>query len=50
MVVTIGPVTSASVRTAGLAVTAEAAEATIDGLAAALVSVLGGAAWRQQQQ
>jgi uroporphyrinogen III methyltransferase/synthase len=50
VVVTIGPVTSASARTAGLAVAAEAAEATIDGLAAALVSVLGGAAWRQQQQ
>ncbi len=40
VVVTIGPVTSAAARRAGLAVAAEAAEATVDGVAAALVSVL----------
>jgi uroporphyrinogen III methyltransferase / synthase len=50
VVVTIGPVTSASARAAGLAVAVEATEATIDGLAAAVVSALGGPDQRHQQQ
>ena len=40
VVVSIGPVTSASVRTHGLNVTAEAIESTIDGLVAAVVVAL----------
>ena len=40
VVVSIGPVTSASVRTHGLNVTVEASEATIDGLVAAVVVAL----------
>jgi uroporphyrinogen-III synthase len=50
VVVTIGPVTSASARAAGLPVTVEAPESTIDGLVAALVSALAADPWRQQQQ
>jgi uroporphyrinogen-III synthase len=50
VVVTIGPVTSASARAAGLQVAAEATEATIDGLAAAVVSALGGPDQGHQQQ
>jgi uroporphyrinogen-III synthase len=42
VVVTIGPVTSATARTAGLAVAAEADPHTIDGLVEAVVSALGG--------
>ena len=41
VVVTIGPVTSASAAGAGIAVTAEADPHTIDGLVAALVGALG---------
>jgi uroporphyrinogen-III synthase len=41
VVVTIGPVTSRSARTAGLVVTGEASPHTIDGLVDALVAVLG---------
>jgi uroporphyrinogen-III synthase len=40
VVVSIGPVTSASVVAAGLAVTVEAIEHTIDGLVAAVVTAL----------
>jgi uroporphyrinogen-III synthase len=50
VVVTIGPVTSDTVRAAGLHVTLEASESTIDGLVAALVSALPAHPWRQQQQ
>ena len=39
-VVTIGPITSATARELGLAVTAEADPHTIDGLVAALLEVL----------
>jgi uroporphyrinogen III methyltransferase / synthase len=41
VVVSIGPITSAAAVAEGLNVTAEAAEHTLDGLVAALVSVLG---------
>ena len=41
VVVTIGPVTSAAARSAGLSVTAEASPHTIDGLVVAVVSALG---------
>ncbi len=41
VVVTIGPVTSDSARTAGLEVAVEASEPTIDGLVSAVVSALG---------
>lgn len=41
VVASIGPVTSASAVAAGLSVTVEAAEHTIDGLVAALVAALG---------
>ncbi len=41
VVVTIGPVTSSSVRSAGLRVSAEADPHTVDGLVAALVDALG---------
>jgi uroporphyrinogen-III synthase len=40
VVVSIGPITSASVGAAGLSVTAEAVEPTIDGLVAAVVTAL----------
>jgi uroporphyrinogen-III synthase len=40
VVVSIGPITSASVVVAGLSVTAEAVEPTIDGLVAAVVTAL----------
>ncbi len=42
VVVTIGPVTSATARSAGLAVAAEARPHTVDGLVEAVVSALGG--------
>jgi uroporphyrinogen-III synthase len=42
VVVSIGPITSASVVAAGLAVTAEAIEHTIDGLVAAVVTAVDG--------
>jgi uroporphyrinogen III methyltransferase/synthase len=42
-VVAIGPITAATARDAGLAVTVEATEHTIDGLVAAVVQVLGSA-------
>jgi uroporphyrinogen-III synthase len=42
VVASIGPVTSASVVAAGLSVTVEATEHTIDGLVAALLNALGG--------
>ncbi|MGH9002491.1 MAG: uroporphyrinogen-III synthase, partial [Acidimicrobiia bacterium] len=41
VVACIGPVTADTARAAGLSVTVEAAEHTIDGLVAALVEVLG---------
>ncbi|MGA7418309.1 MAG: uroporphyrinogen-III synthase, partial [Acidimicrobiales bacterium] len=41
VVASIGPVTSASALAAGLSVTVEATEHTIDGLVAALVVALG---------
>jgi uroporphyrinogen-III synthase len=41
VVVTIGPVTSAAARSAGLSVAAEASPHTIEGLVAAVVSALG---------
>ncbi len=40
VVVSIGPITSATARARGLTVTAEAAEHTIDGLVDALVAAL----------
>ena len=40
VIASIGPITSASVRAAGLVVTAEAAEHTLDGLVAAVVTAL----------
>jgi uroporphyrinogen-III synthase len=40
VVISIGPITSASVIAAGLSVTAEAVEPTIDGLVAAVVTAL----------
>jgi uroporphyrinogen-III synthase len=42
IVVTIGPVTSATARAVGLTVAAEARPHTIEGLVEAVVSVLGG--------
>jgi len=55
VVVSIGPVTTASARSAGLTVAAEASPHTIDGLVEAVVGALAGAAAppgrrRQQQQ
>ncbi len=54
VVVTIGPVTSASARSAGLSVSAEAQPHTIEGLVEAVVGLAGpadgGPAGRQQQQ
>jgi uroporphyrinogen III methyltransferase/synthase len=60
VVVSIGPITSATAREAGLAVTVEAAAHTIDGLVESLVAVVGQGesrpggrgpgAWHQQQQ
>jgi uroporphyrinogen-III synthase len=46
VVVTIGPVTSSSARSAGLQVSAEADPHTLDGLVAALVAALGGRSGR----
>jgi uroporphyrinogen III methyltransferase/synthase len=43
VVVSIGPVTSSSVRSAGLEVSVEADPHSLDGLVAALVDALGGA-------
>lgn len=42
MVASIGPVTSATVRAAGLGVTVEAVEHTLDGLVAAVAAAVGG--------
>ena len=54
VVVTIGPVTSASARSAGLTVSAEARPHTIEGLVEAVVRAVGpayhGASGRQQQE
>jgi uroporphyrinogen-III synthase len=50
MVATIGPVTSSAVRAAGLQVTVEAAEPTVDGLVGAVVAALGGTGPAPDQQ